>query len=141
MRLLLLLLACPAPAERCDVGALAAERAGLGATDCGLAQAGDDDDVHACVVAAFREGRPFYGLVETSVGSGLLVRAWVSDGEAVEIVLADFEGCDASTCQGSVVAQACPEPAVETVEGREQLGCTWEEPPCGVLLCGADPGC
>lgn len=134
--------------ERCDVVSIVRTRAGPAAVDCGLATSGDGDDaVHACVVAAHREGRAFYGLVQTPDIGSVLVRAWVgAEGTpeapgAVELVLADFDGCDGDTCRGSVQALACPTPTVEPVDGREQITCGWEAPPCGVRLCGADPGC
>lgn len=141
MLLLLALFGCGAPAERCDVEAIVAQRAGVGAVDCGLASAGEDDAVHACLVTAFREGRPFKGLVEQSVEGGLLVRGWVGSGTAVELVVADFEACGEGGCEGSVQGIVCTGAAVEAVEGREQITCAFDGPPCGVKLCGADPGC
>jgi hypothetical protein len=134
--------------ERCDVEALVRARAEPGAVDCGLATAGAGEDaVHACVVEAFRDGRAFYGLVQTPAVGSVLVRAWVgasgvSGGAGeVELVLADFDGCDDSTCRGAVQALPCPGATVGLVDGREQVTCGWDTPPCGVRLCGADPGC
>lgn len=147
---LLLAVACGADVgnERCDVAAIVRSRAGPGAVDCGLATEGAGDEaVHACVVEAFRAGSSFYGLVQTPAIGSVLVRAWVGapgvDGAPgeVELVLADFDGCDSATCRGSVQGLPCPSPTVDIVDGREQITCGWDTPPCGVRLCGADPGC
>ncbi len=143
--MILLLLAslfgCSSGADRCDIVALTTQRAGLGAVDCGIADVGDDAAVHACVVQAFEDGVAFRGLVQTPGQGSLTVRGWVSNGESVELVLADFEGCDDRTCQGSVVAVDCTDAEVREVAGTPQVACSWTEPPCGLLLCGFDPGC
>lgn len=128
--------------EPCDPVRLARVAAPEGATDCGAADVADGT-VTSCMVAAFREGRAFHGVVSEVVGIGLLTRGWVGleDG-SVRVFIGDFDTCTDTACFGFVERVPCTGAAVSEVGGREQLTCAWEEPPCGEVVCGdAALGC
>ncbi|MCB9665756.1 MAG: hypothetical protein H6732_16730 [Alphaproteobacteria bacterium] len=137
-----LLLGACGRGEPCDPVRLVRQAAPADATDCGVGTT-DDATIHACLVAAFRAGEPFRGVLSEQVGVGLLARGWLGRADGtVEVFLGDFDTCTDEACFGLVERVACPGPAVTEVGGREQLTCTWDEPPCGEVVCG-DPaaGC
>lgn len=83
-------------AGTCDAIAVAADRAGDGATDCGVAAVGGDRSaVDACMSAEFTAGRPFFGLVETAATSAdaVLIRGFARDeGGVLREVLGTRQG-------------------------------------------------